>query len=310
MTENEKKLLEEIAYYKAALDSLPNPIFLKDDNLHFTFFNKAYKEFFHLEEGQYIGMGVRDLPYLSKEDQEKYHLEDEELLQNSSVVNYEADFSEEDKNRESLYWSKGFIAEDGRRGLVGEIVDISHEKEIERRLSQYANEMRAHGIRAEEESMHDPMTGLHNRRVFEEHLPALIRECNLKSKPIFVYIIDLDNFKGVNDTFGHRVGDEVIKAFAKLVKNNIRQTDLGIRYGGDEFMLILPGIDKKKAIEKGKYLCERVPESIKLPDGQAVHCSIGISGAQGEFTLDACIQRADNALYQAKESGRGCVKYV
>lgn len=304
---DQKKMAE---FYKAALYSLPNPIFIKDENLKFCFFNKSYKEFFDLEEDQYIGMGVMDLPYLSEEDRVRYHKEDFDALNNSSTIHYEASYPDGLNPRESFYWSEGFVTEDGRKGLVGEIVDISVEKRLERELKLYAEEMERHGIRAVEKSMQDHLTGLYNRRIFDKKIPDLVEISNANSSEIFVFIIDLDNFKIVNDSFGHAEGDRVLCEFANLLKNNIRSSDYAIRYGGDEFVLVLPGISRQAAIEKGNYICQRTMETVKLPDGRAVTCSMGISGHGLLPTLDACIKKSDEALYKAKEAGRNTARII
>lgn len=294
-------------FYRAAIDSLPNPIFLKGEDLRFLFFNKSYRDFFHLEEGQYIGLGVEELPYLSANDRRRYHHEDSTALENSSAVHYETAYPQGTDPRESLYWSKGFSTPSGQRGLIGEIVDISKEKQLERELQLYVEELKLFGRKAEAASMLDPLTKLYNRRVFDEHIPMLIRQCRSRHAALFVMLMDLDHFKEINDTYGHATGDEILKTFSTFLMDNTRRNDFCIRYGGDEFLALLPGISESRALSKAEYICQHAANMLRLPNGQPVTFSLGAAFLEPEETIEDCIQRADQALYVSKAGGRNQV---
>jgi len=142
--EEERRVRGELAFIKAAANAMPNPIFLKDEYLRYVSFNRAYREFFGLEDGAYIGKTVGELPFLSEKEKIQFHNEDYVVLDRLTSVKYEADFrSAEGRSRESLYRTQGFFVEEtGVRGLVGEIVDISGEKETQRELARTLKDIR------------------------------------------------------------------------------------------------------------------------------------------------------------------------
>jgi len=157
-------------------------------------------------------------------------------------------------------------------------------------------------------SMTDPLTGLHNRRGFEEHLEELIGGDVRTQSPAALIYIDLDNFKQVNDTHGHQTGDEALLEVTALLKQLIRNGDLAARLGGDEFALFLGGMDRKAAERKGGQLLQAA-ERLRPFSGSADHplgLSLGIAiydPRTGE-SLDSLLHRADEAMYGAKRGGK------
>ncbi len=130
-----QELLEELCFYKEALRSLPNPIFIKNESAKFVFFNRAYDKFFEVESDALLGTTVDQSVHLDEKDKFRYHVEDTTLLQTGSTTNYEVPFTR--SNNEvvpSLYWSCGFKTDDGQRGLVGEVVSVSNLRKIENSL--------------------------------------------------------------------------------------------------------------------------------------------------------------------------------
>ncbi len=153
----------------------------------------------------------------------------------------------------------------------------------------------------------DGLTGLFNHRLFQEKLSGEIRRINRFSEPVSLLLTDIDLFKKVNDTYGHPVGDQVLKGVAKVISGGIRDIDIPARYGGEEFAVILPGTDGKGA----KYIAERlrkeVMETSFSADGKTfrVTISIGIATSPADARgKEELIERADQALYQAKRNGR------
>jgi two-component system cell cycle response regulator len=155
----------------------------------------------------------------------------------------------------------------------------------------------------------DSLTGLYNRRYLEVHLGKLI-ESNIQSnKALAVLIMDIDHFKQVNDTYGHNIGDEVLKVFSERVKNNTRSFDLVARYGGEEFVVILPDVSPERAY----MIAERLRSSIgntPVPcsvEGGSINLTTSIGGAiieSGHHDIQQVIDRADKCLYEAKNTGR------
>jgi len=300
------KECRQCAFLRAAANAMPNPIFIKDDELRFLFFNESYKRFFGIEEGQYIGKRVLVLDYLSPEDGERYHKEDSELLSQASSVSYEMEYTTgAGAKADALYWSRGFEAPStGERGIVGEIVDISREKSLQRQLSRQMTALQAFADETAHSAKTDPATRLYNRRVLLEDIPHLIRQTQENGTPLSAFMMDIDHFKGVNDTFGHPVGDEILAKVGEILSASFRQSDIAIRYGGDEFLAILPGA--KLSITRGiaERIRDRVREEVCLPDGRPITLSIGIAELMAGEDVLPFISRTDEVLYRAKREGR------
>lgn len=149
----------------------------------------------------------------------------------------------------------------------------------------------------------DPLTGLLNRRGLHENIEMSL----LNNSVVSVIVIDIDHFKNVNDTYGHDVGDEVIKMLGRHLKTNSRKTDLVCRTGGEEFLMLLPGIDIHLAVVIAERLRKNVAE-MSFPICQHITISIGVTSfLPKEVPIDAALKTADNALYHAKKAGRNKV---
>lgn len=160
----------------------------------------------------------------------------------------------------------------------------------------------------------DPLTGLYNRRYMEVHLQKLLGKNDEAKKHLCVLLLDIDHFKKINDTYGHGVGDEVLKTIAFRLKDSTRSFDLVARLGGEEFVVILPDTNE----EMSHFVSERLRRAIgdrpikcSAPDGEII-VTTSIGGAfiePGDHTVQSVIDRADKALYAAKEGGRNCTVF-
>ena len=296
----------QLAFFRAAMTALQNPVFVKNNNLEFVFLNKAARDFFGLTDETVLGQQVDDLHFLPKEERERYQEEDRELLDSLTTIQYSAPFQKADQTQvDALYWSKGFQVPDSQqRGLVGEIVDVTREKVLERKLNQHMTSLKTRLQDAQDASTTDALTKLYNRKVLDREIPELVKSTLDAGQPASILLIDLDNFKRINDSFGHSVGDDVLSGFANAMRNTFRQQDIGIRYGGDEFMLVLPGSDQTHALAGAVRLKSKVRLACPLPDGSYVTLSIGVTQWQPHEALSTVIARADEALYEAKEQGK------
>ena len=160
-------------------------------------------------------------------------------------------------------------------------------------------------------SITDALTGLHNRRYMEGHLRTLVSEAIRTSGKLSMLVADIDHFKNVNDTYGHDVGDAVLKEFAVRLKRNTRGVDLACRLGGEEFVIIMPDTDVARAYQVGERLRACVAaDNFPISEDQSVRvtASVGI-GTLGrpDDTPETIFKRADNALYTAKRRGRNRV---
>lgn len=157
----------------------------------------------------------------------------------------------------------------------------------------------------------DELTGIYNRRHLTKLGKIEIQRFSRSGLPLALLIMDLDHFKAINDTWGHHSGDRVLKAFAVSVKQNIRAMDIFGRFGGEEFMIIMPDTPGQKAVETAERICRLVENLSVAFDDRAIHftVSIGVSGTLGrkDINLETVTQEADRALYIAKNRGRNQV---
>jgi two-component system cell cycle response regulator len=158
----------------------------------------------------------------------------------------------------------------------------------------------------------DQLTGLHNRRYMARHLDSLISNAQKSNKPLAFLIMDIDHFKSVNDTHGHDIGDIVLKEFALRLRRNVRGIDLACRYGGEEFVVVMPDTDVDFAYtiaERLRQGVETTPFEIsRMPGSLKVTISIGIAASLGgDDNAEKLLHRADQALYRAKREGRNRV---
>ncbi|PIE60822.1 MAG: GGDEF domain-containing protein [Desulfobulbus propionicus] len=153
----------------------------------------------------------------------------------------------------------------------------------------------------------DPLTNLPNRNVFNERIPSLIDQANRYNHPLTLASLDLDNFKAVNDSMGHLYGDQVLQQVTAVLNEQIRLSDMLVRMGGDEFILVLPDTDIHSAKCITDRLCKAVDNlNIVTPKG-TLGVSIGIAQWHEGLSLSKWLEIADDTLYKAKESGKGQV---
>jgi diguanylate cyclase len=155
----------------------------------------------------------------------------------------------------------------------------------------------------------DPLTDLYSRSMMDVKLKEqfyLLKRYNL---PFSLIMIDLDDFKHINDAYGHTAGDSVLKYIGQFIKSSLRQSDFPIRYGGDEFLIILPNTNIHKAYAVAEKLLKQVNNYQFKKQGStfSVHLSIGIAQAQPNDTASSIIEKADNALYESKRLGKNTI---
>lgn len=162
-------------------------------------------------------------------------------------------------------------------------------------------------------TLEDGLTHVYNRRFFERSLAAELDRSRRDQRPCGLILLDIDKFKDFNDTYGHDVGDLVLKTVADAIKNTLRSTDTVSRVGGEEFAIIVPNTFRLDA----GFLAERIRKNVEAliieteAEKLSVTISLGVAiNDPSKFTsLDELYKRADNALYEAKESGRNCLRF-
>lgn len=167
----------------------------------------------------------------------------------------------------------------------------------------FANQTSIQARQLEELATVDPLTGAANRRRLEEELAIALADFHRSSRPHGLLMLDLDHFKEINDKYGHATGDRVLCQFVHLISAHTRRSDRVFRFGGEEFVVLLPGTDRERLGKAARHLHHVIRDRLEGPSGP-VTCSIGAAELQSDDSWESWIQRADHALYDAKAKGR------
>lgn len=192
---------------------------------------------------------------------------------------------------------------DGHPELLGMLVDITARVHAE-------DEIRHLNKQLVEQATRDPLTGLFNRRYLDETLTRELTRAEREEKQVSLVMGDVDGFKDVNDTHGHRFGDDALRLFTGLIRQHSRRSDIPCRFGGDEFLLVLPDMGYQKACERAELLRRIIADTPIVIDDVTVKISASFGVAtypEHACDADALIAAADRALYRAKKAGRNRV---
>ena len=209
---------------------------------------------------------------------------------------------------------------EGLRAIVESLVQTAKEMEssnqrLEERLSaskQEINELQVNLEVVRNESLTDPLTQLANRKYFDSKLELAIAEARAKNEPLSLMLIDIDHFKNFNDSYGHLIGDQVLRLVATSVQQNVKGQDIAARYGGEEFAVVLPNTLLRSAITVADHIHRAVmtKEVMKRSTGEnlgRVTISIGVACLHKSDSAQTLIERTDDCLYAAKRHGRNRV---
>jgi diguanylate cyclase (GGDEF)-like protein/PAS domain S-box-containing protein len=292
---NEWRLRESKQMLKLVINNIPQRVFWKDTQLNYLGCNEAFSSDAGLATPEEI-IGKSDFDLMWNASADAYRSDDlATITRNEARINYEERQVRDDGTETWLRTSKiPLSGMDGRTvGLLGLYEDITEQKLLERQLTELAH--------------YDSLTGLANRASFYHHLELVSFRTRRRPSLVALLYLDLDKFKSVNDSYGHDVGDSLLKAFALRIKAAVRDTDMAARLGGDEFAVLLEDLpDRSSAISVATKLLAtmEVPfpaEGIELMSGT----SIGIAFLDPGGPADELVRRADQAMYAAKRSGRG-----
>ena len=235
---------------------------------------------------------------MDEEDSERILGEVQAALDNDESFSLEYGLTRQDGSR-IWVWERGrgVEEEDGTVVLEGIVLDISDRKTLENELEEMATR--------------DPLTGLFNRREMSRVLEEELDRARRYQRPMAVLWVDFDHFKDVNDTFGHAAGDSVLRSISRLLLGSVRSVDAIGRFGGEEFVIVLPEMDLEEAQDTAERLRRKVAEKPKpLGNGQEVPLTISVGVAvypdHGQTAPTLCAA-ADKAMYLAKQRGRNCV---
>ena len=192
---------------------------------------------------------------------------------------------------------------------------VEHNRSLESQLNNTSGQMaelRQNLDTVRKEAMTDGLTGLSNRKAFDKYLETAIKECTEDESTLTLLMMDIDHFKAFNDTYGHLIGDQVLRLVARSLKDGIKGRDVASRYGGEEFAIILPETTAESGVVVGNLLRRAVErkEVINRTTGETlgqITLSVGVAEYRPGEKADEFVTRADQALYAAKEAGRNQV---
>ncbi len=196
-----------------------------------------------------------------------------------------------------------------------EIVHLKEDQEQRqiRLLATQVTSLKTELEKTREKAMTDALTGAYNRQALDDFLAARIERSQMNNAEFSLLMVDIDNFKQINDKFGHPIGDRVLVALAQKCRNSIRGEDFLARYGGEEFTIILEGAGFRNALKKAQLLCNTIASvRYATSDGAtdeylSMTISIGVTQFKKGDTVADLVGRADKALYDAKHKGKNCV---
>ena len=286
-------LVEQI---QNAIDMLPSPLFIKDRDCRYIACNRAFESYIGLPRSKIIGAAVHDVAPVDLAA--IYEKADRDLLEKGGTQTYETNVRYADGSyHDVMFFKSVFYSAEGRaNGISGVIFDITERKRLENELAQAAGE--------------DFLTGAMNLRTFYELADQEFARFKHTGEAFSLLVLDLDHFKGINDTFGHEAGDDALRKFVQVVRLQLRGQDIFARAGGDEFRLLLPGTPQSGAMALAERIREAVNRVNLQPDGGlALSMSAGLCGSRlDDRGIDDIVRRADAALYQAKAAGRNAVR--
>ncbi len=301
---SDRKVLEEALQrekerYRKLLDNASEGIYIRKDH-EFKYFNKKFQELLGYTENE-----LRKLPYTEIIDESVFEICSnyyEKVLKGESVkLPYESIFKRKDGSKIFVEINVNVVDWEDGKAVQGFVRDITEKKKLEFELKEVNEKLKKLAII-------DDLTEIYNQRYFREMLKLKYMESKRYNFPLSLIMIDIDDFKDINDTYGHLAGDYVLKKVAELIKKSVRNVDIVARYGGDEFVVILPHAD----LESAKKVAERIQKNIHNYEFWyelnpiKISVSIGISSIDKEIIKDEkeLLKFADNALYEVKKRGK------
>jgi len=215
------------------------------------------------------------------------------------------------------HYKRLIVVDDDDGRLIGvitqkELIDLTYNRwallmrEHQEELQEINTILKAQNKAYELMASTDSLTGLYNRHKFKDFFISSLKMMLERDGVMSLVMMDMDYFKKVNDTYGHNVGDDVLKGIASILKNGIREIDIACRWGGEEFVLLFPTVDIQQAYKIAEKLRLEI-QNKHIPTVGNVTASFGITSIYDETSIEDAIHKADNALYHAKSSGRNCV---
>jgi diguanylate cyclase (GGDEF)-like protein/PAS domain S-box-containing protein len=291
--------------FRAFMNASPFLSYIKDAAGRLLFYNRAFAQRFGVSE--YAWLGRTDEQLWSRKLTKSVRTHDLEVMAGGKMVETEEHIRNSDGTVSSLRSFK-FPCHDsaGNVLLAGVAVDISEEVAHQIELERYHRELEEANDQLRKLAVTDELTGLRNRRSFEERLVMEFSMARRRKRELSVLLIDVDNFKTINDRWGHAAGDEVLRRLGTILRTTVRLPDLPARYGGEEFVVLLPESGEESAMG----LARRVMQRVAAEDWDNEPLTISVGMAAMNESLESgyqLVELADEALYAAKRAGKNRV---
>lgn len=304
----EEALYDSIALYRSLVDTSPDAITLTDTDLKIIMVSKRAAKLHGFEKAEEM-VGKNALEFIAPEDRERAIENTQKTLKTGSVKNLEYRFLKKDgaSFRGELNASVILDKNNNPKAFIGIVRDITERKRAQKELEKLNRELMKSNKKLRQLTLRDPHTDLYNHRYLEEVLEAEFYRARRHAHPLSVIMLDIDYFKSINDVYGHRFGDLVIKQFAKQLRRMVRRYDIVIRFGGEEFVIISPGTDRLTAFT----LAQRILEAINLYNfgdrKQILKLKLSVavvSYPEDKITTGmGLVDIADKILHKVKEDG-------
>lgn len=281
--------------FEGIVETIREPLLVLDRDLRVVTASRSFYEFFKVKPEETVGQFIYDLGDKQWDISKLRELLETILPQQTAFDNYEVEHDFVTIGRRTLLLNARQIEREvgKERIILLAIEDITERKKYEEKIQQMA--------------FHDSLTGLPNRKLFSDRLGIVLAQARRNKKKVGIVMLDLDNFKDVNDTLGHDVGDTLLKAVAERLSGTLRKSDTVARFGGDEFVLIFPDMEViEEAIQVVQKIIDRFHKPFLIDTHQlVVTTSIGIAVYPNDgMDEEILMKNADIAMYQAKQAGR------
>lgn len=281
--------------FEGIVETIREPLLVLDRDLRIVTASRSFYEFFKVKPEETVGQFIYDLGDKQWDISKLRELLEKILPQQTAFDNYEVEHDFVTIGRRTLLLNARQIEQEvgKERIILLAIEDITERKKYEEKIQQMA--------------FHDSLTGLPNRKLFSDRLGIVLAQAKRNKKKVGIVMLDLDNFKDVNDTLGHDVGDTLLKAVAERLSGTLRKSDTVARFGGDEFVLIFPDMEViEEAIQVVQKIIDRFHKPFLIDTHQlVVTTSIGIAVYPNDgMDEEILMKNADIAMYQAKQAGR------
>jgi diguanylate cyclase (GGDEF)-like protein/PAS domain S-box-containing protein len=310
---------------RAAFDTLTEGLMVLDPRGHILLVNNSFRGMHPLAQQSLLGRRIEQLDWLMAGLKDRRGVPPwvRAMTQNEPILDTQLELAVVNGEPRRVLMNCAAIRDAGGnpRGCLLTLDDITELDRVNTQLRKALGELESSRdqIQRQNEELQllancDPMTGCFNRRAFFERADKLLAQARQTGEPLCCLMTDIDKFKSFNDTYGHSVGDVVIRQVARILRSSMRPQDVLCRYGGEEFCALLPGVSQEQAMAIAEGIRQRIEfeagPGVEVIDSLRITSSFGVAqlGRGGALTIEQVIERADQGLYASKEGGRNQVQ--